>query len=299
MDEAREMGPAAAPQSVNVDAPSRQEALRWRERRGRGQFEIGQVIGRSFATWARHFLIYATLTIVVFLPYVALRTWANFFEREVRGRTWYVLTDFFVQQILSFVLAATVIYAVFQHLRGRRPALGACLSNGFERLLPVVGTTIAQGIAFVAPVLPGLLLVGLGGAAEDGAGWAALGLLLLVVGLVFMAVIYLGLFVALPVCVVEKPGVFASLKRSWMLTRGYKWSIFFLILIFGVLNAVVTGIVAGMAVLVLGMETLWIVLTIAVVFLSSLTAVANAVTYHDLRVAKEGIGTEELAAIFD
>lgn len=32
---------------------------------------------------------------------------------------------------------------------------------------------------------------------------------------------------------------------------------------------------------------------------TSLGAVACAVTYHDLRLVKEGVGVEELAAVFD
>jgi hypothetical protein len=34
-------------------------------------------------------------------------------------------------------------------------------------------------------------------------------------------------------------------------------------------------------------------------FMTTLTAVVNAVGYHDLRMAKEGIGAAELEAVFD
>ena len=42
----------------------------------------------------------------------------------------------------------------------------------------------------------------------------------------------------------------------------------------------------------------WVVMGFAVVF-GALQAVTSAVAYHDLRVAKEGVATEELARVFD
>jgi hypothetical protein len=42
---------------------------------------------------------------------------------------------------------------------------------------------------------------------------------------------------------------------------------------------------------------LWVDLLVTVV-LGSILAIANAVGYHDLRVAKEGVGIEELVSVF-
>ena len=104
------------------------------------------------------------------------------------------------------------------------------------------------------------------------------------------------LYVAVPVCVIEKAGVFESLNRSGELTRGYRWQIF-------ALWALVT-VIAGIAQIVLSWfvgVTLWgKLLTFGwQVFAAAFGAVLVAVIYHDLRVTKEGIDIDSLANVFD
>ena len=47
-------------------------------------------------------------------------------------------------------------------------------------------------------------------------------------------IIYTVLWLVVPVAVVERPGIVASLRRSSMLTKGYRWQIFGMVLILGV-----------------------------------------------------------------
>jgi len=107
---------------------------------------------------------------------------------------------------------------------------------------------------------------------------------------------------AVPAVVVERPGIWGSIKRSAELTKGNRWRVFALLVIFYI-------VIMGMA-WVLGLFGLPILVPDGTVFAiivlyawSGITttffAVFGAVLYHDLRIAKEGVSTEQIAAVFD
>ncbi len=55
------------------------------------------------------------------------------------------------------------------------------------------------------------------------------------------------LYVAVPVCVIEKQGVIASLSRSRALTKGYRWQIFGLFLLVMVIGFIGLFILSRLA----------------------------------------------------
>jgi uncharacterized membrane protein len=123
-------------------------------------------------------------------------------------------------------------------------------------------------------------------------------------------ILYMMWFVATPVCVVEQLGPFRSLGRSRELTKGHRWKLFGLMLVI-LIPALIVGAILGAVVAVLGtgwflsMSTALATPLGQVVNLiwsaawSAFYAVTVVVTYHDLRVAKEGIDTEQIAAVFE
>jgi hypothetical protein len=124
-------------------------------------------------------------------------------------------------------------------------------------------------------------------------------------GLAALALIFPGLivvtmlFVAVPVCVVERLGPIKSMGRSTRLTKGHRWKIFGIwfaaLLVQGVVQSVLTGLVAAGGLSLLGMP----VLVIWSAVYGAFSAVLAVVAYHDLRVAKEGVDTDQIAAVFD
>jgi hypothetical protein len=103
--------------------------------------------------------------------------------------------------------------------------------------------------------------------------------------------------VVVPACVVEGLGPIASMFRSFDLTKGYRWMIFGISMLTGVLllagsliDLLVNPVSEVLAVLV---HAVWIVIVLA------LWNCTIAATYHDLRVAKEGIDPRRVASIFD
>ncbi len=87
--------------------------------------------------------------------------------------------------------------------------------------------------------------------------------------------------------------------RSSQLTKGHRWKVFGLILALLIISAMVTPMVEvifaamGGTVLALIGGLVWNGVW------GAFYAIAAVVTYHDLRVAKEGVDIEQIAAVFD
>jgi hypothetical protein len=110
--------------------------------------------------------------------------------------------------------------------------------------------------------------------------------------------------VAIPVRVIERKPIFEVFGRSWQLTSGYRWPILGLFIIVGIGSAVLQfallplqGIMASST--VGGSVVFLAAATIVGILVSMFGATMAGVMYYELRSAKEGIGPEALAAVFD
>lgn len=170
------------------------------------------------------------------------------------------------------LVTAALVYGTVQELRGRHAGLGDAVANGLRTLWPVFALAV-------------LIFLGVG---------AGL-LVLLVPGLVLMTMWW----VAVPVAVVERPGVLASLGRSVNLTAGHRWPILGIV-------AVLFALQVGLS-LVLDRTAAWadfahagaVADWLVSAAVTALGATVAAVGYHDLRVLKEGADIEQIAAVFD
>lgn len=149
------------------------------------------------------------------------------------------------------------------------------VATGFRRLLPL----LAVGVLCYVIVVVGFVL--------------------LVVPGIYLAC---ALAVAVPAVVAERPGLLGAIRRSFALTKGKRFAIFVSFLVFWAVamgvailgNFVVPQLTASFApwlgtVLGLGVNMIF----------GTLVWTAPGVVYHDLRVAKEGVQTAQLAAIFE
>ena len=282
--------------------PSRTASGRPRRRRSSGRarfhaFGVGDVLGRSITTWGRHLLPFSLLSLLVFTPLFAYLAWLGLAGRHFAGSTPDGLIQNVAPSLLEWIVTAALIYGVFQHLRNRRPTFTGCISNGLSRLLPVIGVSILKGLCIGLSALPLLVAASVFGSA-GGLG-SAVAFLLAIAGVVLALIVNCGMWVAVPVCVVERPGVATSMSRSWNLTKGFRWKIFALQLLFFLFQLLVGAVLGGVGGLVVSAELLPLLLIIIQAIVVSLSAVVSAVGYHDLRRAVEGIDTEQLAAVFD
>ena len=261
-------------------------------------FRIGQVVSRSLGIWLRNLLPFAGISLLIHAPLVYFNILATRQPLEYVG-AWPQYTHSIVGMLVGQLLAAILIDAVFQILRGRAPGVGRSIQNGVAALPRVLGVSLVAFLLAVAViavfVIPFALTAELGSRALTFlfAGLGALALLWLMVRL----------WAAVAVAVVEAPGPVAAVRRAWSLSEGLRMRIFLLILVTGFLSFLFQAPFLYLSTLLSPRGLLSLaernadLATSAVI--ASFGAAVQAVGYHDLRRAKEGVETEELAAIFD
>jgi len=227
---------------------------------------VGSVLGRSFGALMKNPVVFFGLTLAVMVP-LAVITSLLPFEAGMAVNT-------LLSCILGFVIQGAVAYGVFQAFRGNSPGIGDALSRGFARFFPIVTASI---------------LIGLG---------VGIGMMLLVVpGVILMCLWSL----AIPACVVEKLGAIDSMKRSAALTKGYRWTIFGLFLITGIITGVLSALFSVL--LLPPMEGSIIVYSVILCLVLAIPQtfqyVMTATIYYDLRAEKEGVSIDSLANVFD
>jgi hypothetical protein len=281
-----------------------------------GDFRIGHVLSRTASIFARNALAYLAVTAVAALPPLLVSvlvpaspaTIANPFQSIGAGGL-----AFFLTIVLEILGQAIVLYGAFQYMRGKPVRLADCIKVGLRRFFPLTRLAILVGLAMLAYFLfLGLATVWSTQTLQSPA-LVALTFLALFIPLV---ILFLMWFVATPACVVERRGAVRSLGRSRELTKGHRWKIFGLILV----ALIPASIVAGVITFVLATLGMGVVLRIGIFFdlsrsmntvvaqvvsliwtalWTAFYAILVAVAYHDLRVAKEGVDTEQIAAVFE
>jgi len=248
------------------------------------QFGVGAVLGRAFSIYGSRFGVFLLLGLVTLSPLLLFGLYGIFVRYPglpaapgaFGAMQWLTaLGTILLSMIFNVICQATILFGTFQVMLGRGFSFGESMGVGLRRALPVIGVSIVAAIC-----------------------WSLASVLLIVPGIIVFCMLY----VAVPACVIERAGVFASLDRSSKLTKGYRWKIFAIVLVFYVISGVGSGLIGVALRHVLPGSNL-AVLSEIISFLwqaaaTALGAVFAAVAYHDLRVAKEGVDTEKIAAVF-
>jgi hypothetical protein len=244
-------------------------------------FRIGDVFNRALAIFRYRLLAFVALTALAHIPYYLL-TFALKPQpphtQTIDPRSSALLFLGAMLQLLCYSTAhGAAIYGVVQELRGQTFSIAESLQVGFRRFFPLVGVALSTSILIV---LAALLLV-------------------------FPAfIVYCMFIVAVPVCIVERQGVFGSLRRSAFLTKRHRWKIFGMLLVLFLLSLFV-GALGALFVLPASQSNsagfgLTDILTAAVqIVIYAFSAVLIGVLYYQLRVAKEGVDIDRIASVFD
>ncbi|NNG05519.1 MAG: hypothetical protein HKM95_15655 [Inquilinus sp.] len=246
-------------------------------------FSVGAVLGRSFGIWFRNFIPFSLMSIIVTSPsfILAMATQPDLGSQSPAAGGGAVATfaTIFVDLVVNALLVGALAYGTFQDLRGNRASIGEIVAHGFSVVPVVVGVALLVGLI------------------------TFLGIIALVIPGIIAAVV---LWVAVPVATVERPGVIASLSRSSELTRGHRWPCLGAIILITVVQFSVAALAGGAYALLAADTTILFTGTgylffeyILAAVITVFGSVAAAVAYHDLRSVKEGIGVNEIAAVFD
>jgi uncharacterized membrane protein len=242
-----------------------------------GDFRVGRVLNRTTSLLSRNFLAFFVVITIAQLPThllsQALTSSTAGPSPSVGGGVILVGVGVWLLTIVLGALSqAIVLYGAFQDMRGRPVNLVESLQVGLRRFFPIIGLSICisllAGLAALALIFPAFILFTM---------W----------------------FVATPACVVEQLGPIRSMGRSRQLTKGHRWKIFGLMLSLFIVLGLVSGVL-GATLGAVGGTTLALV---GAVLWSGVWgafyAISVVVTYHDLRVAKEGTDIDQIAAVFD
>ena len=251
-------------------------------------FSVGDIVKTTLGVYFNNLAAFLPLSLIVLLPtfLVVLLPESSSFNDPPRlpdpGADpvaayeamfpYYIVAarEGLVGMLCGFLLHAALAYGVVRHLRGGRASfLGSLVQfagYGAAVLAVAVIVTVATSIGFLLLIVPGVWLI-------------------------------LVLWVALPALVVERGGL-RAIARSAELTRGFRIPIFVLAVILVAAQVVVGNVAAWIVSAMLPDGFLsWCAMQLLVVVMSGIYATAVAVTYHDLRVLKEGVATGSSAAL--
>jgi len=252
-----------------------------------GSFDLGRVIQRTFASIRQNWMVFLVASIILVGIPSAIQTFG-----QLNGGGLYGADDFRLSNILiglvgwvlwiigTYMLQGMVVKVTVNGFNGKAMGLGPAFEAGVRLFLPLLGLGIVAGLGMI------------------------LGFILLIVPGLILAVIWSASTGAV---VIEGRGVFESLQRSRDLTRGYRWPIFGLVVIYAVVSIVIGMLVGGIGAatggsflngptnLFAGMATT----VISNILTGVIGGAGAAALYYELRSVKEGVGPDQLAAVFD
>jgi hypothetical protein len=240
------------------------------------KIDMGRVVQRGFETLARNLPAYLLIAALLtglpsfILQVVALEDAAN----TVGGAaSWAVyLVGWLVSVLGGYLLQGAIVRSSLRDLGGMPAEIGRSLLISLRLVLPLlllsIVVSVLTGIGFLLLIVPGIM-------------------------------VFVAFSVAVPVLVEERPGVFGSMQRSRDLTRGSRWRIFILCVIFYVLYFLLAALFS--AIINALSDSLYLD-----AFLQGLLATVTAVIaagmltslYLELRTVKEGATVSDLAEVF-
>jgi hypothetical protein len=236
-------------------------------------FRAGDVFNRTFTVFSRILLPFYLVSLIAYVPNTLIQAARTGVVAPDSARAGLLLIlGGLGTAVLGTISQAALLYGAFDEMRGRRVEVIESLKVGLRRFFPVLGATICvvflYALAFIALIVPGLMVLTM-------------------------------LFVTIPACVVERLGPIKSMGRSARLTKGHRWKIFGLVVATIVVGLILQGVLGGVARVIGGPMVAIIVVWFWSALLGAFNAVLAVVIYHDLRVAKEGVSTDQIAAVFD
>jgi len=265
-------------------------------------FDIGRVLQRLFGVLGRNFVTFLVLSLLLvglptatvgvlqiiiqgptLLNPAALDAKPNYAGFAIIPFVW------LIGAAANAVLQGAVIHGAVSDLSGRKASFGEALGTGLRNLLPLIAVGLISAICIffglLVFIVPGVLLA---------LAWA----------------------VTTPALVVERAGVFGAFARSLELTRDCRIYIFALAIIAAVVGFIFSMIAsvfsfgggfaiaaAGGGANTAGLMGILVGQQIAAFITQTASAMINsagiASVYYELRYVKEGVGAEQLAAVFD
>ena len=240
---------------------------------------VGEIVDATFTVYRRRFGPMVTIALIlVFIPFLV--SLVGGCSLDSSGTTtctspigWLGYYVGVVGSIVAGVAAVLVAAGAYADVPSDwRRAMGIGVRRTVAILLASIVAGLLIAIGFVLLIVPGIFV------------------------LVSLAVVWEAL-------IIEGIGPMESIKRSWRLVSGERWRVFGAGLLVIVLMVIFVGVVSAVIALILasglgvsGGMTGYLVQQVASLLTIPLTAALGTVIYLDLRVRKESLSADELAA---
>lgn len=184
------------------------------------KISINNIFRRSWDTFTQDWKIFLSAGLIISI--VAFLT-----ELRFDSSSFYTATEFFIKLIgglLSVFLSLGLIRMILNRIRGKKIALKNLFENislklYFSFLIVGIIYAIIIGFGFIALIIPGLILMS-------------------------------GLFMTQYLVADEKAKVMESFSKSWKLTKGNRWRIFFFLILVGIISIIGALTLIGMIVVI-------------------------------------------------
>jgi uncharacterized membrane protein len=237
---------------------------------------IGDVFSQARKIFVTRWAIYSGIVMIAYAPLLAVNArngWTTTAGKASIGFDFKATILASLLATATLTLAHAVIYSsVSQHIRGRPFSIGQSIN-----------AALRQSPALIAVVLLTWI-------------YAMFAALLLVVPAIIVFCIYA---VASPACIVERIGPIKAMSRSAFLTKGNRWRVFGLMILLFLVTRLLSQLIIILAKLAGGPVFSLAVSAPVEGLVGGFSAVAIAVLYARLRIAREGVDIDHIAAVFN
>jgi hypothetical protein len=268
----------------------------------------GELLDRSFSLYRNNFALFAGIALLpsllkLGLDGMRLATTSGPFatvgrraaarvgmDTAAMGGTYFLLLIIY---LLGFILASgATVYAVSAVHMDKSVTISGSYKAIRPSLMRLIGIFLLMGVIIFALAIPLIGVPVFGLVSKTSAGLAVLGLIL---GGLALVHVYVCLSLATPACVVEKSRILNSLRRSLALTKGAKWKIWLVFVLFIALELALYGAV-GIPAAIIGFKTGSPLLMVAIfaigeffvsTFVTPIMMIPLVLIYYDQRVRKE------------
>ena len=264
--------------------------------------DLGEILDGAMTLYRRHFgLLLRVGVIALWLP-CCLTIFVQMTGGPQQHFALYFVTAV-LQYFAGLFLTAGAIRIISDSYLGQPTTVAQAISLGVNKMMPLFGVGIGKGlllglIAGGAGVVAAVTIPALGSSGAGGLGVAIVLIGGAVWGTIFVAC---GYAVTTQVVVLEPlDGAFDSFGRSWELTKGFKWKVFFIgLIVFIILWAPIFAL--GFAVGLMRVSdpqtsaTLAVISALIPIVLTPLLACVFTLMYYDLRIRREGFDLQVLS----
>lgn len=202
-----------------------------------------------------------------------------------------------------------VVVAISQAVLNKKIGAAEVFDRSKKRIWGLLGVSLLPSLLIGAIIFVLFLLIGVLIAASGSPESLWLLLLFIPAVIIFSLVIMIRWLLAPAVLILEERKVFASLKRSWQLTKGSFWRLFGIYLLTSIIASLIAGLISGVLGIITGLlfpqaydvsfgalvGTL-LVQVVSYTLTIAFTVAVISILYIDIRMRREALDVELTAA---